>query len=372
MATEKREKPYPSFPLRWHPSGYWCKKIKGRVFYFGPRWGSWEAALEQYEREASDLHAGRSPKPQGLTVTELADIWIEAQEAKLNAGELSDRTFRDYFREAARVVKVAGHLVVESMAPTNFGEIRKQIVSGVGVTAAANRTRIARMIFRFAETEDLIPGRVKFGTQFSEPSAKAKKKARAQSRRNHGLRMFQAEEIRRILFTASPSWRAMVYLGINCGYGNTDLSEFTRALIAPEVDYPRPKTGEERRSILWPETLDAIHHVERPAPASPGFGARVFLTKTGQPWVRAQGYVNDEIAKQFAKLLDSLGLKRPGLNFYALRHTFSTIAEECADPPAHRLLMGHSDNSMAASYRERIDDSRLRRITDHVRKWLAQ
>ena len=118
--------------------------------------------------------------------------------------------------------------------------------------------------------------------------------------------------------------------------------------------------------------FEPIREVERPAPASPGFGARVFLTKTGQPWVRAQGYVNDEIAKQFAKLLDSLGLKRPGLNFYALRHTFSTIAEECADPPAHRLLMGHSDNSMAASYRERIDDSRLRRITDHVRKWLAQ
>ena len=32
--------------------------------------------------------------------------------------------------------------------------------------------------------------------------------------------------------------------------------------------------------------------------------------------------------------------------------------------------MGHSDPSMAGHYRERIDDSRLRAVADHVRKWL--
>jgi hypothetical protein len=32
--------------------------------------------------------------------------------------------------------------------------------------------------------------------------------------------------------------------------------------------------------------------------------------------------------------------------------------------------MGHTDGSMASHYRERIDDSRLRAVADHVRAWL--
>jgi hypothetical protein len=32
--------------------------------------------------------------------------------------------------------------------------------------------------------------------------------------------------------------------------------------------------------------------------------------------------------------------------------------------------MGHADRSMSAHYRERIDDSRLARVTDHIRGWL--
>ena len=70
-----------------------------------------------------------------------------------------------------------------------------------------------------------------------------------------------------------------------------------------------------------------------------------------------------------AKLLKELKLKRPGLNFYTLRHVFRTVADATRDPVAIDLIMGHTDPSMAAHYRERIDDSRLRAITEHVRRY---
>jgi hypothetical protein len=34
------------------------------------------------------------------------------------------------------------------------------------------------------------------------------------------------------------------------------------------------------------------------------------------------------------------------------------------------LIMGHSDPSMGGRYRERVEDSRLLAVVEHVRQWL--
>jgi len=65
-----------------------------------------------------------------------------------------------------------------------------------------------------------------------------------------------------------------------------------------------------------------------------------------------------------------MSLYRKGLNFYALRHTFETIAGDSRDQVAVDHVMGHSRNDMASVYRERIDDARLKAVTDHVHSWL--
>ncbi len=70
------------------------------------------------------------------------------------------------------------------------------------------------------------------------------------------------------------------------------------------------------------------------------------------------------------KLLDQLKLHRPGLGFYALRHTFETIAGGSRDQVAVNHIMGHADQSMAGVYREHIEDDRLVAVTDHVWDWL--
>ncbi len=65
-------------------------------------------------------------------------------------------------------------------------------------------------------------------------------------------------------------------------------------------------------------------------------------------------------------------MDRPGLGFYALRHTFQTVAEGARDLAAVQSIMGHAAaaNDMSAVYRERVDDERLLAVTQHVRKWL--
>ena len=78
----------------------------------------------------------------------------------------------------------------------------------------------------------------------------------------------------------------------------------------------------------------------------------------------------NKFADLFTQTMERLGMKRPGLSAYVLRHVHRTIADEVGDKGACDRIMGHADKSMAAEYIERIDDDRLRRVADHVRDWL--
>jgi integrase len=80
---------------------------------------------------------------------------------------------------------------------------------------------------------------------------------------------------------------------------------------------------------------------DRPQPKGGGDAGLVFLTKYGQPW--AKETTDNPITKEFRKLLDKLKLHRPGLGFYALRHTFETVAGETRDQVAVNHIMGHAD-----------------------------
>jgi hypothetical protein len=73
---------------------------------------------------------------------------------------------------------------------------------------------------------------------------------------------------------------------------------------------------------------------------------------------------------EFAKVLDALGLKRPGVSFAADRHTFRSTAGEHHDAEAVRWIMGNSQEGMSRWYvhkNERMR-GRLRALTDLVRR----
>jgi hypothetical protein len=84
---------------------------------------------------------------------------------------------------------------------------------------------------------DLVPD--DFATLRDRP-AKRGSPVRAKS----GLKLFTAEEIRRMLGAAGQPLRAMILLGINCGFGNADCGRLPLAALDLDrgwVDSPRPK-----------------------------------------------------------------------------------------------------------------------------------
>jgi integrase len=121
---------------------------------------------------------------------------------------------------------------------------------------------------------------------------------------------------------------------------------------------------------LWPETIDAINEAikVRPKHKDPEDADLVFITKYGHAW--AKKTQDGPVSKEMTKLLKHLNRHRPGLGFYALRHTFETIAGDSRDQVAVDFIMGHVDGSMAGEYRERIEDDRLQAVANFVHDWL--
>ena len=185
--------------------------------------------------------------------------------------------------------------------------------------------------------------------------------------------MFERPELRALLDASNSQLRAMIFLGINCGFGNQDCGVLPLSaldLTNRWIHFPRPKTAVDRRCPLWPETVDALRAALaiRPEPKDEAHAKLVFITKYGKPW--AKGTPDSPVSKETTKLLRSLGIHRDGVGFYSLRHTFETIAGETRDQVAVDHIMGHARDDMASVYRERISDERLIAVTSYVHDWL--
>ena len=155
-------------------------------------------------------------------------------------------------------------------------------------------------------------------------------------------------------------------LALNGGLGNSDIGRLEfRHIQGGWIRFPRPKTSVDREFPLWVETITAIDESKQQGHESP----LVFITKYGQSWYKDS--CDNPITKEFAKLLKETGLTSSGRGFYALRHTFRTVADGSRDRVAIDRIMGHCDDSMGGNYREWVDPERLQAVVDHVRQWCA-
>lgn len=369
------KKPRSRFPLFKHQSGRWCKKVRKRHVYFGSieKDPDGTDALRLWLDQRDDLLAGRTPRvtiDEGVTVRELANTFLASKENLVNSGELSPRTFADYLATCERMADAIGReRLVSDLAADDFEALRATLAKRWGPVAVGNEINRVRVVFKYAYDSGLIDRPVRYGAGFNRPSKKTLRLAR----HARGERFLEAAQLRRVIAAAETPLKAMVLLGLNCGFGNADVGTLPIAAVNLKtrwVKFPRPKTGIARRVPLWPETCVAIKQAlaARPAPQEKASEGLVFVTKYGSSWAKESR--DNPVSKEFAKLLKQLKLHRKGLGFYLLRHVFETIGGETKDQVAVNAIMGHADASMAAAYRERISDARLRAVVSHVHAWL--
>jgi integrase len=379
-APAKPQKPQASFadpdkpyPLTVNPCGYYSKKVNGRVRYYG-RWDEGPEVAEQRYNQRREAHeAGRDVvEDQGAkipTVKVLCNKFLNAKRELMESGELAPRTWNDYKRISDLIMSHFGKTrALADVGPDDFAALRTKMAKKWGPVTVGNTIQRIRVFFKYAYDAGLIPAPMRYGPGFKRPSKKTLRLEKAK----HGKNQFAAAELRSIMDKARGQMKAMILLGINCGFGNSDCATLPMTALDLEkgwVDYPRPKTGIARRCCLWLETIAALQEAlaRRYQPKDQGDAGLVFITKRKLSWGKETS--DNPISKEMRKLLDDLGMNGHR-NFYTLRHTFRTVADEAKDQPAIDHIMGHESPHMSSVYRESIADARLKAVTDHVHSWL--
>ena len=222
---EKPSKPYSSFPLTAHNNGQWCKKICGRVHFFGV-WDGPQAALDRYLRLAADLHSGRlrpasSLATNGTTVKDICNHYLTHQLQRAEAHEIGFRWFEDCRCAVQDFARFAGpSRLVSDLGPEELRRYRQKLVrsglaaggKGLGVHALSRAVTIIRGMLKHAFELDLIEKPVKVASAFDKPSASVKRRARRDVERQNGKRLFEPPEIRAMIAATKGPPRATVLL----------------------------------------------------------------------------------------------------------------------------------------------------------------
>src|SRR5207244_3008049 len=134
----------------------------------------------------------------------------------------------DYYRVCANLIGIVGkNRLVDDLAPEDFATLRSELAKVRGAVALGNEIQRVRGILKYAYDDGLIDRPVRYGASFKKPNRKTIRQARV----DRGSRMIEAEELRRILAATTSPLKAMVLLGVNAGFGQSDVSRLPVSAI---------------------------------------------------------------------------------------------------------------------------------------------
>jgi integrase len=368
MKTLKRKTRSDKFPLTLHTTGQYCKKIKRKMFYFG---SDKKEALQRYLDQATYLHGNQEdlPKPtmDHMTLKQLCDLYLKYQYSKLQANDLTASHHNEQVGSLNKLMTFLGqNIEINNITTLDLQNYKRKIQSSqVSVCRLNLHISILKALFHWARKNDVL-------TNIPNIDAVSRGKIIHQERFT-----FNSEQTNKLLSVADVKMRAMIWLGLNCGFGCTDCAELKWSdldMSSARVKLARKKTGIFRDLPLWPETIEALEKIPRK-------GQLVFYTSRGNPYVHTVSKKDDNgngkyatrnaITTKFSRLIKKSGLEVPvGTGFYSLRRTAATIAARSGDPFAVQRLLGHADLQMASRYVQDVS-KQTDRVIENSRNYVC-
>ncbi len=167
------------YPLRWHPRSGWCKKIKGKVIYFGKVPPG--EALQRYHHEKDFLERGELPPaydPNAITIRELCNEFLAEKEGHVESGELSRLTWGGYYRACGHLMRhFKPHRQVANLHPADFAAFRRKLAKGRGAVSLKTEITRIKSVLKFASDNELIGQPIRYGNSFAPPRRNVIRKA---------------------------------------------------------------------------------------------------------------------------------------------------------------------------------------------------
>ena len=384
----KPAKPRQDWPLTPSPNGHWVKKIRGRVYNFG-RWEEPDKALERYvqERDYIQVNGCRPIDDGGIRLDNAVELFLKRQKNRrdgLVGKRISPRHFSNQVEVCGIILRTfTKSRSVLSLRPSDFidklyPKLSQKFDKEKNVWVQREASSIVRNIanvkafFNWLAKEGKVPHRINFGADFVPPAAKTSQDETKES----DWKQFTAAETWKLIESASPNTKAMIWLALNAACNNSDCANLTKKAIDFHAGVLRWKRWKVRaknsakvRTIpLWPETLAALREVDekRPKPRYSTDANLFFLTRNRKQW--SQWSLSQEIFK--LKKPEKLGINKPGIGFNSFRHVIETFGG--TDQVAIDWLMGHIDKSVAVRYRDGVPRERIQDVLVNVRRWLGE
>jgi len=367
MGTLNRKTRSDKFPLTLHPTGQYCKKIRGKIYYFGC---DKKEALQSYLDQATFLHGYNSSLQKSangnMTIKQLSDMYLKYQHTKLLSNNLSVRHYNDQIGGINKLIDFLGqNCRIKNITTLSLQNYKRNLQKHYGSVSRLNlNISIMKAMFHWARKNDILK-------EIPNIDAISRGKIIHQDKFT-----FDAAQIHKLIVFADVKMKAMIWLGLNCGFGCTDCAYLKWSdldFINGRAKLARKKTGIPRDLPLWPETIRSLQKVPRK-------GVLVFYTNRGNPYMQtaiktdADGnvrYINlNIITTKFSRLIKKTGIIVPkGTGFYSLRRTSATIAARSGDPFAVQRLLGHADLTMASRYVQDVS-AQTDRVIENSRKYV--
>jgi len=231
-------KPRRDFPLFAHRNGQWAKKVRGKIFYFGT-WDDPIAAEKKWERDKEALLDGRNPDESrhGDSIGWACNCFMDSKQLQHDRGELTKRALDDYHRACKHVAAFFGKgRRLDSLRSPDIERYRNSLPDTWGPTTTNNHLRLVRVFFKYINDAELCDRPIRYSIGLKAVPKSVVRKDRAK----RDAKEFSVDEIHRLLEHASVPMRAFILLGLNCGFGTTDIARLRIDAIdfdGAEVDF---------------------------------------------------------------------------------------------------------------------------------------
>jgi len=204
MKTLKRKTRSDKFPLTRHPTGQYCKKIKGKMYYFG---SDKKEALQRYLDQATYLHGHQEnvqkPTEEHMTLKQLCDRYLNYQYSKLQANDLTASHYNEQVGSLSKLMAFLGQNIdINNISTLDLQNYKRRIQkSYVSVCRLNLHISIMKALFHWARKNDVL-------ANIPNIDAVSRGKIVHQERFT-----FDPEQINKLLSAADVKMRAMILFG---------------------------------------------------------------------------------------------------------------------------------------------------------------